>query len=243
MSSSANKHIEVIREVERFHFWHAPRRALFIEIIQQYAPAGCRLLDIGCATGALCCELRERGYTAVGLDLAPVPVREGMGWQVAGDATCLPWASDSFDVVCVLDLLEHVDDQSCLAEILRVLKPGGLVVASVPAFQGLWSERDAAAGHLRRYGRREFRSLLEHAGFGVEQLFGFQCFLLPVVALSRWIQRLRGTGGDQLRHEDRPGPVVNGIFRFINEAEVAIGRLLRPPVGSSLVAVVRKPGS
>lgn len=238
-----NRHAKGIGKVEDSHFWHVPRRSLFVALLQRHASAGASVLEIGCGTGALSRKLRGQGFAITGMDLAPSPRADDAGWLVAGDGVALPWVNDSFDVVCCFDVLEHVDDQACLAEILRVLKPGGLLLASVPAFRRLWSARDAAAGHLRRYGRREFRNLLESAGFGVEKLFGFQCFLLPVVALSRWYQRLRGTGGDQLRHEDRPGRVVNAVFRFVNVAEVAIGRLLRPPVGSSLVAVVRKPGA
>ena len=230
-----------IREVERTHFWHAPRQQLFLDVIQRVLPAGARVLDAGCGTGALCEALSRRGYDVRGVD--PHASAMDLDPERFCEATTdsLPEPEYYFDLVCCLDVLEHVDDSAALAEVYRVLKPGGVLLASVPAYQWLWSERDKVAGHLRRYTRAGIRALLEDSGFSVELMFGYQFFLLPALVASRLWQWLR-PATVQVAREDRPARLVNAILRVINSAEVRLGSVVRPPVGSSLVMLARKPG-
>jgi hypothetical protein len=121
-----------------------------------------------------------------------------------------------------------------------VLQPGGWLFVSVPAHPWLWSARDTLAGHRRRYSRRLLRERVTAAGFEVERMFGYQALLLPLLAAARAWSRLRG--GDSTAHEDRPRRWLNALLLAINHLEVAAGRACRPPTGSSLVLVARKPG-
>lgn len=230
-----------IREVERGHFWHAPRRRLFLDVIQRIVPAGARLLDVGCGTGALCAALSKRGFDAYGVD--PHALAMGLDPErfSVGGADSLPWPEESFDMVCALDVLEHVDDRAAASDLWRVLKPGGLLLVSVPGYRWLWSERDVVAGHLRRYTRAELNAVLKDVGFQVERRFGYQFVLLPILAASRWWQRIR-PAAVQVNREDRPGRLANAILRAVNDLEVVLGRVVRPPIGSSLVMIARKAG-
>lgn len=232
--------LELIREVERGHFWHEPRRRLLLELVRDRVRPGASVLDVGCGTGTFCEALQEAGYSAFGVD--PWAARMGLGTVRFRTATAelLPWAAAEFDMVCALDVLEHVDDRQALSETFRVLRPAGVLLASVPAYPWLWSERDVVARHRRRYRSRALRTLLSDAGFITEHIFGFQFLLFPLVALSRIGQRRRG-GRGLLDKEDRPGSATNAILRAVNRAEVRWGGWMRPPFGSSLIAIARKP--
>lgn len=231
--------LEPIAAAEEAHFWHAPRRSLLLDTIAASGLApGSRMLDVGCGTGRMVRELQARAMQARGMD--PWARESGLPAPdfVAGQVEAIPMPGESFDAVCAFDVLEHVDDARALAEIHRVLAPGGLLFASVPAHAWLWSVRDELAGHRRRYTRRMLRERVAAAGFEVHRLFGYQALLLPLLAAARAWSRLRGHRDTAA--EDGPNARGNALLRAINRGEVAIGRLARPPTGSSLVVVARK---
>lgn len=231
--------LEPIAAAEDAHFWHAPRRGLLLDTIAASGLAtGSRMLDVGCGTGRMVRELQARGMQARGMD--PWARESGLPAPdfVAGQAEAIPMPGESFDAACAFDVLEHVDDARALAEIHRILAPGGLLFASVPAHAWLWSVRDELAGHRRRYTRRMLRDRVAAAGFEVQRVFGYQALLLPLLAAARAWSRLRGHRDTAA--EDDPNARGNALLRAINRGEVAIGRIVRPPTGSSLVVVARK---
>lgn len=222
------------------HFWHAPRHRLLLGLIDESIEPGARILDVGCGTGALVTALSMRGYCAEGIDpwasvAGSTPDFPGPPDSVLheGQAESLPFPEASFDAVCAFDVLEHVDDVASLAEFRRILRPRGKLLVSVPAHRWLWSNRDTLAGHRRRYSRADLVRTVEQSGFKIDRVFGFQCVLLPVIAAARMAARLRPES-DTL-HEDSPPAAVNALLRMCNQAEVSLGRWLRPPTGSSLV--------
>jgi len=226
---------------EDAHFWHAPRRALLLDTIAAaMLPAGARVLDVGCGTGRMVRELQATGLDAYGID--PWARESGLDAPrfTVGQAEAIPAPDRTFDAACAFDVLEHVDDARALAELHRILVPGGWLFASVPAHAWLWSVRDELAGHRRRYSRRMLRDRVAAAGFDVQRLFGYQALLLPMLAAARAWSRLRG--GRDTASEDAPGARANALLRAINRCEVAVGRRMRPAVGSSLVVVARKRG-
>ena len=212
--------VRKLAELEDDHWWYRERRHLLAKAIAGLAPG--RALDIGAAGGGNTRVLREHGWQAValeyGLDGAEVAHGRGLA-TLRGDATRLPVADHSLDLVMAFDLLEHLqDDDAAVAEVRRVLKPTGTYLVAVPADPRLWSSHDEAVDHVRRYTREGLLDLLDRNGFTVTDVRSWNVLLRPVVAMRR-----RTSSGSDL--EDLH-PAVNLGLRAIITAE----RYL--PVGS-----------
>jgi SAM-dependent methyltransferase len=156
---------------------------------------------------------------------------------VQAEASHVPLRSGILEAVIMLDLMEHVDDRSLLMEVGRLLRPRGWLVLSVPAIQGIWSYRDDAANHLRRYSRSDLVRQLEKAGLELVEMRYYQFFLLPVLLVSRLVGR---TWKGMREVEELRVPVLNGLLTWLNEAEVCLGDFVPWPMGSSLMAVCRR---
>lgn len=154
-----------------------------------------RILDIGCGTGAMSKKLTEHG-SVVSADFSPLALdfsrRRGITELCAADAMRLPFRDRSFDVIVALDILEHLsDDQAALSEFQRVLKPGGRVIATVPAYKSLWSGHDVALMHFRRYVSREVRERFTLARLKIEKLSYAMTLLYPIAWAFRRVGKLR----------------------------------------------------
>lgn len=143
--------------------------------------AGDLVLDVGCADGRGTARLAEQGYDVVGVEVNAAllqamrdrPSTRGMA-ACRGDATALPIATSSVSGVVMIEVLEHIPDTSAtIAEIRRVLKPGGRVCIAVPTayterlFDRLHPRYLANAEHLHRFDRRSLSLSLEQAGIHV----------------------------------------------------------------------------
>ena len=115
-------------------------------------------------------QFRESSDVEVtGIDLAPEALsfsrERGQERLVQGDLTALPFATATFDLITALEVVEHVEsDETALAELCRVLKPGGTLLLSVPAYRFLWSSHDVALHHKRRYTAHRMQTNLTRAG-------------------------------------------------------------------------------
>jgi SAM-dependent methyltransferase len=220
------------------HFWFEGRRRLLEAVLRRdLQRRGQFVLDLGSGTGWALDMLRRLGHRGIGVDALTPPVdptnAQSTDRFLRSDATRLPFADSTFDAVLALDVLEHVDDVTALSEVHRVLRPEGVIVATVPAFPRLWSDRDVVAGHRRRYTRATLRATLKASRFSVRSLRGYQFLLLPVIAASRMLGKARS---DSKREEELP-PVLNRAFERITDVELRLGRHVPWPVGLSLVVV------
>lgn len=224
-----------IAQLEDGHFWFRARDQLFDDLIGQVR--GATVVDAGCGTGSFAARIAAHGARVVAVDPHLPSETQPYPHFVSGSAEHLPLSDGTCDVVLARDVLEHVDDRAAVAEFRRVLRVGGRVIVAVPAWPSLWSHRDVQAEHLRRYRRRQLVSLLQDGGFVVAHLRGYQFLLLPAFVVSRLVTRR--TPHDQLRREERVHPILNRALHALNTLEVAAGgrRWLRPPTGSSYVAV------
>jgi SAM-dependent methyltransferase len=231
------------REVEDWHFWFRTRRRILELLLERHGvPADARLLDVGCGAGGNSLALSRFGRV-VALDREPAALEacraRPYAWRVQGTAERLPFADGSFDVVAALDVLEHLDDDRAgAAELTRVLRPGGLLVAFVPAFQSLWGYNDDSSEHRRRYARGELEATLRSAALDIEYTSYINVALTPFVFVARRLATLLGV---KARYEHGTDPRGHALLGAAFSAEVPLlARGVRFPIGVSLAALARK---
>jgi SAM-dependent methyltransferase len=168
--------------------------------LERYVGRPARVLDVGSADGPSVGWLRGHGQH-VSLDLDPRGLRAP--GAVCGSVLDLPFASGSFDVVSAFDVVEHcAPEDRAVAELRRVLVPGGRLLVSVPAYQWAWSDHDVENGHHRRYTRRRAVAAVERAGLVVERAtYGFAA-VFPFFATERLLRRV----GQAVRGDSMAGP-------------------------------------
>jgi SAM-dependent methyltransferase len=231
-------------EVEDDHWWYRGRRRVIREALQALdLPPAIRILDAGCGSGRNMVELAEFGVVT-GLELAEASVEaareRGVGEVIEGSVDEMPFPDDSFDLAVSFDVIEHLpDEQHSLRELRRVIKPGGTLLVTVPAYRWLWSDHDIVNHHYRRYTRAKLEQATSQAGWRTVSTTYFNGFLLPAAIAARGAMRLRRTKhpvSDLERTPGRLNPVLEWPLRL--EAWM-IGAGRRIPAGLSLMAVLR----
>jgi 2-polyprenyl-3-methyl-5-hydroxy-6-metoxy-1,4-benzoquinol methylase len=187
-----------MREVEERHWWFAGRRQVLLSLVRSELRPGATLLDVGCGTGFFL-EGVASHTTAAGLDLSTQAVAfcesRGLSGVRLGGVGSLATVRDRFDAVTFFDVLEHLeDDVGALRRALGVLRPGGRVFLSVPAYQWLWSRHDNAHGHQRRYTAPLLRDRIAEAGFKEVRTGYFNARLFALAVAIRGWQKLTGRG-------------------------------------------------
>jgi SAM-dependent methyltransferase len=230
-------------DLEERHWWFVARRRIVLSLLDQYLPreSDLEVLDAGCGGGATLESLSRHGR-ARGMELAAEAVAYNLekGRDVVqGVIEEIPFADESFDLALALDVIEHVpDDLAALAELNRVLKPGGYLLVTVPALRLLWGSHDVANGHYRRYTLRGLRGRIEASGFEVVRATYFNTLLFPIVLATRLLGRLRSKAaasdiGDVPR-------LLNAALETVFSLEAPLLRRGSLPVGVSALCLARK---
>jgi SAM-dependent methyltransferase len=214
-------------------------------VLEPYVGSAARLLDVGSADGPSVAWLTAE--QKVSLDLDPRGLHPPSG--ICGSVLSLPFAEGAFEVVSAFDVLEHCEpEQVALAELRRVLEPGGRLLLSVPAYRWAWSDHDVANGHHRRYTRPRAVSVVEAAGFDVARsTYGFSAVFPAFVAERAWRAVQHRTGSSRV---DGPADVVDlpPVSRSVERVLLGLCRLDRRalarrdlPFGSSVfLAAVKR---
>jgi len=243
-------------EAESQHWWFRGTRSIVIDLLARNLPASnsgkkLRFLDLGCGTGITLTRIRDAfGVEPVGLDIEVQALefcrQRGHTELVEGSIVSTPFEDDSFDVVTALDVVEHLDDDvAAIREGGRVVRPGGIVLLTVPACPWLWSDHDIALHHKRRYRERQLRERIEQAGLTVESSGHFNTVLFvpaATVRLARRAASLLRSGAGEFPHSDvsLPPSLINTVLRRLLESERDIAARGMLPFGLSLFAVARK---
>lgn len=231
-------------EVEVTHWWFEARRRIIESIIQRlHLPDSTAIFEVGCGTGGN----------------LPMLARHGTIWAMESDAkardlanrlritsvqagflpTMLPFPEQQFDLITLLDVLEHLEHEvESLLALRSRLKSGGWLLITVPALPWLWSEHDEVHHHYRRYLKSTLQKVVLEAGYSIEIVSYFNSVLLPLVMLTRLFQRFLGRSA----YSDLkiPSPWLNRalLTLFASERHL-IGRIPFPG-GVSLLLLARK---
>jgi len=208
------------------------------------------ILDVGCGTGANLQMLSGFGKS-FGLDNSLAALyfckKNNISNLIIGNVTeDLPFRDEQFDLVCAIDLLEHLQEETqALREMRRILKRGASLIITVPAYKLLWSEHDLSAGHMRRYSKENLIEKLNSSGFLIKRCTYFNCFaFLPTFFFRKIIRQFLegGNHNDRLRldFEFKIPQVINIFFSWFSRLEVLLLKYINFPFGVSLICICKK---
>jgi SAM-dependent methyltransferase len=254
---------DVIREMQSRHFWYRGRHKFLLYSLQRFVRSfepdrrnALQAIDLGGGCGGWIAYLRARAPKLFPeLALADSSLRAlDYAQNVVGphvkryqiDLLNLPW-KDRWDVVFLLDVLEHIpEDVDVLRQIHNVLRPGGYLFVTTPAFNSLRTYNDDLVHHVRRYNRRDFIRLAEASDLEMCWSRYFMFFLSPLLLLSRLkspnmkSMTQEAIRAHLLRTHRVPAAPVNSMLSFIFGLETPLGAWLPFPWGTSILGVFRK---
>jgi SAM-dependent methyltransferase len=199
---------------------------------------------LGCGTGGNLAAIANE-HDVTGIECSPHALdyaRQSLGNRVHSGTLPhnIELPRNSFDVVLITDVLEHIEDDAASASTsLGLVRPGGVVVATVPAYQWLFSPRDVHHHHFRRYGKKQFEALWNTTNAQIELLSHYNMALFPAAAavrLASKLSRRRTEPGDI----SIPSPAINKQLMRVMQCEANLLGRVPMPFGLSLVALVRK---
>jgi SAM-dependent methyltransferase len=241
-----------MRQVEDVYWWYQVLRMEVINDVASRFPGGnpCKLLDAGCGTGGMLHTLRETHpeWQITGLDLSSVAVdychQRGFADVIRGSVEEMPFPNASFDVVVNLDVLYHrqVFQNRALSEIARVLKPGGVLILNLPAFDILRGRHDTAVQSTRRYTVKRILELLDPIGLKPETVFCWNAWLFFPLLGWRLLTRSLNPLNEGETKSDLVilPPKINALLTAIGRLDFMVCRVLHLPFGTSVYSVARK---
>ena len=230
---------------ESMHWWFRGRRKILDCIIGTMAlPRAARILEVGSGTGGNLMMLSRHGnVSALEMDenARKLSSEKTGGRFTIRAGNCpddIPFAGEQFDLICMFDVLEHIDeDVQTLAALRSHLAPGGRMLITVPAYRWLWSAHDVFLHHKRRYTARALRRAFIESGLSIDRITYFNTLLLPLATVARLKDRIasrKRASGTKI-----PAPFINSTLYAIFSSERHMLTRFNLPAGVSLMGIVR----
>lgn len=235
-------------EVQDTHWWFVARRKILVEQIKALQlPADADILEIGSGTGANLDFLAAFG-SVTGLEMSAAAIEFASRRAPALPSVTLHQGmcpqdiaivGKKFDLICLFDVLEHIDDDAeALRRLGQFLKPGGTLMVTVPAYLWMWGPHDVQLHHRRRYSKHSLHACCKAGNVSIERMSSFNCFLFPLAAGMRMVDKLmKRTVASGLAVPFGP---MNWAFAKVFGAERFLLRRSNLPWGLSLLLVGKK---
>jgi ubiquinone/menaquinone biosynthesis C-methylase UbiE len=247
---STDRLLDATRRVEQRHFWFRGLRSFVDPLIANAVTghAAPRILDCGCGTGANLTMLGRYGCS-YGFDVSSSGLTYardyGLRRLAKASITHIPFGDGSFELVTAFDVLYSLSEEqeaAAVAEMFRVLRPGGTAIVNVAALNILRGNHSVFGAEVRRSTRRRLRAVLTRAGFRIERLTYTNASLFPLMLAVRTAQRLVGLATPEEAGTDiaMPPAALNGLLTGIVRLEARALRVMDMPIGSSLLCAARK---
>lgn len=238
--------INKMAQFEESYWWFVGRRKIVLSVLQKFIGdrKDLKILDVGCGTGGTTTLLKKFG-TVYGIDFSMQALKfssnKGLKSVLKSSVLKLPFKEETFDLITILDSLEHIkDDVGVLIELKKILKKDGIILIAVPAYQFLWSEHDIALSHFRRYNSHTLSKIIENAGLEkIWQSYAISV-LFPFIALYRIIKK---PTLDQKNAKSNLVSLSDGINNFLIRLLILESKIIKKislPFGLSLLCIVRK---
>ena len=236
--------------VEDKHWWFVARRQILQQVICRLnLPKNAQILEAGCGTGGNLQMLSRYGEVSA-MELNQIACQLANQRQVTDVKRGslpdnIPFSSD-YDLILILDVIEHLnDDLSALEALYYKLKPGGYLLVTVPAYMFLWSEHDEINHHKRRYRLKALKQVVKKAGYEVSYGSYFNTFLFPLVVIVRILAKLLPKQNTNQISSDLvvPSKPVNQILKWLFASERYLIDKFTLPFGVSVLLLAKKPNS
>ena len=235
-----------LAKFENQSFWFRARNKLIIWALLRYKQNPANFLEVGCGTGYVLKEISNVLPTVrlVGSEIHHQGLRYALKRVLKAefmqmDARNTPYYEE-FDSIGAFDVLEHIkEDELVIKQLHAALKPGGILLISVPQHPFLWSKSDEYACHIRRYTNDNLKKLLQERGFQVLKNTSFVFILLPLMYFSRIMNKRNKTFNPD--NEFNINPFLNYIFYIILRLELSLIKLkITFPFGGTRFLVAKK---
>jgi SAM-dependent methyltransferase len=245
LSTYESSHLDILAKAEKSHFWFKNRREKICQTFKRFVPKNARILEIGAGTGFVAEKLQELGYSIEVSDIHSNGLlyakKRGLQKLYQFDLFNPPF-EEEFDVICLFDVLEHLsDEEEALDCLKKMLKPGGLIILTVPAHSWLWSRDDVIAGHHRRFTKKHLKNAFLSSGLQPLHLSYFFSAILPFLLLRRWKKKDTGL---PLRKaeilEIKMQPLMNKVMHFLTQSEFYLDGVLPNIAGGSLLGIAQR---
>ena len=236
-------------ELEQEYWWFVGLRKIIKTLLDLSGGVSreMRVLDVGCGTGALLNELREKADYVVGVDNSAEALDfcrlRGHENLVKADGASLPFRDEEFDIVTAIGVIEHIsDDKRFLSELQRVLKKNGRLVLMTSSFPFLWTQADVANDHKKRYYLRVLEKEIHKHGFSTLRFSHFNFILFPALAAMlighRLIKGLNSPKPERIL--PMPPAAINRLLTLVLMLEANLIKWFRLPWGVSMIGVFQK---
>lgn len=231
------KYEQKYHSIEDHYWWFVGRHEALLKLLGREKG---RILDVGCSNGSFLALLQQNGYHAEGIDISPEAVerckKRGLTVRL-GDAQATKYPDNTFDVIISSDVLENLpDDKKAAKEWLRILKPGGKVIAFAVAYPILYGEHDRINHSFRRYTDKQYKSLF--SGYHIEKFSHWNLFLTLPMGIMRLLIKGSKKAKDQLYDVPK---WISFLLLSVLRLENALISVCSLPFGLSVLVVARKP--